>query len=40
LIYYAYMNRTATVWDRCASPLHVLNTQHTYVERGPAVMLR
>lgn len=40
LVYYAYMNRDAPVWDRCATPLHVLNTQHTYAERGPALMLR
>jgi len=40
LVYYAYMNRTSPVWDRCASPLHVLSTQHTYSERAPGLLLR
>lgn len=40
LIYYAFMNRGGPVWDRAAGPVHILNLQHTYTERGPALLLR
>lgn len=40
MIYYAFMNRGGPVWDRSEGPVHVLNLQHTYVERGPALLLR
>lgn len=32
-VYYAYMNRTQSVWDSCEGALHILFPQHTYVER-------
>lgn len=40
MVYYAYMNRTESVWNGCVGPLHVLGTQHTYAERANAVYLR
>lgn len=40
MIYYTYMNRTTSVWNRVSGSLHVLALQHTYVERGPAILLR
>jgi len=40
LVYYAFMNRDTSVWDRSAGPLHVLCPQHTYTERPPALLLR
>lgn len=41
LIFYAYMNRNASVWDTASGPLHLLATQHTYAtERAPALTLR
>jgi hypothetical protein len=40
MVYYAYMGRNQPVWDRCAGPIHVLATQHTFVERAPAMLLR
>lgn len=38
LVYYAYMGRDRSVWDRTAGPLHILNTHHTFCERAPALM--
>lgn len=40
LVYYAFMNRDACVWERVAGSLHVLSTQHTFTERAPALLLR
>lgn len=41
LVYYAYMNREAPVWESVAGPMHVLATQHTYTERAvEAVYMR
>ena len=40
MVYYAYMNRDQAVWDRCSGPVHLLSTQHTFVERAPAILLR
>ena len=40
LVYYAFMGRAHTVWDRCSGPIHVLGTQHTFTERSPAMLLR
>jgi hypothetical protein len=40
LVYYSYMCRRLSVWDRCAGPVHVLCTQHTYAERSPAMLMR
>lgn len=40
LVYYAFMNRDAAVWDRSNGPLHLLCTQHTFSERPPALLLR
>ncbi len=40
LVYYAFMNRDACVWDRIVGPVHVLHPHHTFTERAPALMLR
>jgi hypothetical protein len=40
MLYYAFMNRTSPVWDRTEGPVHILSMQHSYVERGPALLLR
>lgn len=40
LIYYAYMGRTSSVWEYCPGAVHVLSPQHTFAERGPALLLR
>ena len=40
LVYYAYMHRDTSVWDRAAGPLHILSPQHTFTERPPALLLR
>jgi hypothetical protein len=40
LVYYAYMARRLSVWDRCSGPLHILNTQHSFAQRAPAMVLR
>lgn len=40
MIYYCYMNRLSPVWEFCAGPVHILAPQHTYAERGPALLLK
>lgn len=40
MLYYAYMNRQSPVWDRTLGAIHVLSMQHTYADRGPALLLR
>lgn len=40
LVYYTYMNRTSPVWERSCGAVHLLALQHTYAERGPALLLR
>lgn len=40
MIYYAYMGRSGPVWDECPGAIHLLAPQHTFVERGPALLLR
>lgn len=40
MLYYAYMNRESSVWEHTPGALHVLNMQHTYTERPPALLLR
>ena len=39
LVYYTYMNRAFSVWDRCTGPIHVLNTQHSFVDRAPTLVM-
>jgi len=39
LVYYAFMNRDAPVWERTYGPIHILSTQHTFTERVPALLL-
>jgi hypothetical protein len=39
-VFYCYMGRDEAVWDPLEGGLHVLHTQHTYCERGPALLLR
>lgn len=40
MIYYCYMGRSAPLWDTCQGGVHILAPQHTFVERGPALLLR
>jgi hypothetical protein len=40
MIYYTYMRRPGSVWDRTCGAVHLLNLQHSYVDRGPALLLR
>ncbi len=40
LVYYAFMNRSQPVWERCTGPVHLLSTQHSFSERPPALLLR
>jgi hypothetical protein len=40
LVYYTFMNRSHSVWENAAGPINLLNTQHTYAERPPALLLR
>jgi hypothetical protein len=40
LVYYAYMNRRAPVWENVPGAVHILSTHHTYTERPPALLLR
>ena len=40
LVYYAYMNRDDSVWERVGGPVHVLSPHHTFAERPPALLLR
>lgn len=39
-VFYSYMGRDRTIWTRTDLPLHVMCTQHTYAERGEALLLR
>ncbi len=39
LVYYAYMNRDTSVWERASGSVHVLCPQHTFAERAPALLL-
>ncbi|MFZ4506214.1 MAG: hypothetical protein ACOYON_00775 [Fimbriimonas sp.] len=39
LVYYAYMGSNRSVWEHELGPIHLMNTQHTFVERGPALFL-
>ena len=39
-VYYTYMNKRWAIWRDCKLPLHVLNTQHTYEERGERLLLK
>lgn len=40
VVYHAYMESEAPIWSRCSLPLHILNKQHSYVERGEPLLLR
>jgi hypothetical protein len=40
MIYYGYMHRTTSLWETCPGPVHILAPHHTFVERGPALLLR
>ena len=39
MVYYSYMGKDASVWNRSAGPLHVLNRVHTYAERREALLV-
>lgn len=39
-VYNAYSGCDEPIWSRCQLPLHLLNTQHSYAERGEPVLLR
>jgi len=41
MVYYAYMNRTQSVWQNSPGTLHVLSVQNTYSDRrAEALLLR
>lgn len=40
MIYYTYMHRGSSVWERSTGAVHLLAMQHTHVDRGPALLLR
>jgi hypothetical protein len=40
IVYNTFMGCDEPVWTRCNLPLHMLNTQHTYIERGEPLLLR
>ncbi len=40
LVYYSFMNRTSSVWERLPGAIHLLNLQFTHQERRPALLLR
>lgn len=40
MIYYSFMNRDRAVWEANPGPVHLMALQHTYVDRGPALLLR
>jgi hypothetical protein len=39
MVYYAYMNREVSVWERVAGPVHILSTQHTFAERAVPLLM-
>ncbi|CAN5623564.1 hypothetical protein BH11ARM2_BH11ARM2_20520 [soil metagenome] len=39
LIYYAFAGREERLWPETSGPLHILNTQHSYVERVRSVAM-
>ena len=39
-VYHAFMESDVPIWSRCSLPLHLLNTQHSYAERGEPLLLR
>ena len=39
-VYNAYMGCDGPIWIRAQMPLHVLNTQHSYVQRGEPLLMR
>jgi hypothetical protein len=40
MVFYAYMNRRASMWTQYQGPVHLLSLQHTYTGRKEALMLR
>jgi hypothetical protein len=40
LVYYTFMNRFASVWDRANGAVHILSPQHSFTERRDALVLR
>jgi len=40
LVYYTFMGRYGSVWERTSGALHVLCPQHSYQDRRDAVLLR
>ena len=40
MVYYTFMNRDQSVWERSSGPVHLLSTQHSFSERPPALLLR
>lgn len=39
-VYNGYAGSGLPIWSRCSLPIHILNTQHSYVERGEPLLLR
>jgi hypothetical protein len=38
-VYHAYMGRSCPLWAQCEGPIHLLGTQHSYLERCEPVLL-
>lgn len=38
-VYHTYMGYEDPVWSKFETPLHILNTQHTYVEQAEVLLL-
>ncbi len=39
-VYRAYVGKSRALWADCSGPIHLLCPQHTFAERGEALLLR
>jgi len=39
-LYHTYIGSEEPIWSRCSLPVHILNKQHSYIERGEPLLLR
>ena len=39
MVFYSYMGREDSVWNRSSGPLHILNKVHSYSERREALLV-
>ena len=40
LVYYTYMNREESLWERSNAAVHILAPQHSYTDKREALLLR